>query len=220
MKRTLRILLACTLGCGFHLALLARMVVPLPPAKGLPPHVIPLWNGRDLTGWKTYFTNEVAVGSVWSVRSGVLALSEKPIGYLCTEKTFSNYHLHFEWRWPQANGNSGVFLHLAGNDAIWPRSVECQLKSGSAGELVGQGGVDFPAPLINGKKRAKISNSSERAVGEWNSGDVYCRANSIEVQINGARQNLIGKVSVDSGSIGLQLEGHAIEFRNLWLEQL
>src|SRR5580765_2819424 len=130
-------------------------VIAPPPAGA-----IVLWNGHDLAGWKAVFTNDVALSNLWSARDGVLHLAGKPMGYFRTEKTFSNYLLHVEWRWPQTNGNSGVFVHITGADAIWPVSVECQLKSGSAGEMVGQGGVDFPAPLISGKKRAKITTPS------------------------------------------------------------
>jgi hypothetical protein len=185
-----------------------------------PPHAVQLWNGRNLSGWKFFSTNAVDVKKIWSVTNGVLHLEAKGNGYLRTEKEFSDYHLHVEWRWTQTNANSGVFVHIGGADAIWPRSVECQLKSGSAGELVGQGGVDFPAPTISGKKRAKIKISTENPVGEWNRYDIYCRSNTIEAQVNGARQNLIEKVSAQSGAVGLQLEGYPVEFRSLWLEPL
>src|SRR5206468_1413740 len=115
---------------------------------------------------------------------------------LRSEAVFSNYHLHVEWRWPATNGNSGVFVHINGADTIWPVSVECQLKSGAAGEMVGQGGVDFPAPLINGKKRAKITTPSEKPLGEWNSYDIFCRSNTIETLVNGTAQKRIEDVTV------------------------
>jgi hypothetical protein len=220
MKRAQRILLALALGCGFFQSLFARMAVPPPTAKKLPPHIHQLWNGRDLTGWKTYFSNEVNIAKVWSAKNGVLTLTGEPTGYLRTEKPFSNYHLHFEWRWPQKPGNSGALVHITGGDALWPTSVEYQLRSGIAGEMVSQGAADMAAPLLQGKKRAKISRSSERPAGEWNSGDIYCRGDTIEAQVNGVRQNLVSKVSPTSGAIGLQFEGVPIEFRNLWLEQL
>jgi hypothetical protein len=182
-----------------------------------------LWNGRDLKGWKTYFTNaNVELSQVWSVTNGVLRLSGRPFGYIHTEDMFSNYHLHVEWRWPLdiTNGNSGVFVHFDGVNSIWPVSVECQLKSGSAGEMVGLGNVDFPAPTLTGRKRAKITTSSENHIGEWNVYDIYCRSNTITTDVNGFRKNSIDKVSVSNGGIGLQLEGAPIEFRNIWLEKL
>jgi hypothetical protein len=179
-----------------------------------------IWNGRDLTGWKTFFTNEVNFAELWSATNGVLHLAGKPMGYLRTEKVFADFHLHVEWRWPTevSNNNSGVFVFMNQPEAIWPVSVECQLKNGSAGELVGQGGVDFTAPLINKKKRAKISKPTEHAMGEWNAYDIYCRSNTIETFVNGVHQVFVDTVTVSNGNVGLQLEGFPVEFRNMWLE--
>jgi hypothetical protein len=193
-----------------------------PAIETVPPHnATVLWNGRDLTGWKSFFTNaNVDVSTVWLATNGALRLSGRPFGYLHTQNSFSNYHLHVEWRWPVTNGNSGVFVHFDGVDAIWPVSVECQLGTGSAGELIGLGGVDFPAPTLNNRKRAKIVSSHEKPLGEWNAYDIYCRSNTITVDVNGFRKNTIDNVSVSSGGIGLQLEGQVIEFRNIWLEPI
>jgi glycosyl hydrolase family 28/3-keto-disaccharide hydrolase len=75
-----------------------------------------LWNGSDLAGWKLYLEDAAAdPNSAWSTADGVLRLASKSNGYLRTEKAFSNYHLHVEWRWPRdaaANTNSGVLVHL------------------------------------------------------------------------------------------------------------
>ena len=186
-----------------------------------PPGAAVLWNGKDLTGWASFFTNAQAdMSKVWHAKNGVLWLAGKPLGYLRTDNVYSNYHLHVEWRWPATNGNSGVFVHIHKPDALWPASVECQLKSGAAGEMIGHGGVDFPGPMINGKKRAKITTPSEKAIGEWNAYDIYCRGADIDTTVNGVHQKHIESVSVTSGGIGLQLEGFPVEFRNLWLMPL
>ncbi len=180
-----------------------------------------LWNGHDLTGWTFFFTNsDIVASNIWRAKDGRLQIGCRANGYLRTENTFSNYQLHVEWRWPQTNGNSGVFVHINGADAIWPACVECQLKIGTAGELIGQGGVTFPAPVINGKHRAKIDKSSEVDIGDWNSCDILCRGNSIEVYVNGVRKNRVENVSVTSGRIGLQLEGFPVEFRIIWIKPL
>ena len=190
-----------------------------------PKDSVVLWNGRDLTGWKI-FLNDPAVEprTIWSVTDGVLHLVGKPNGYLHTEQTFSNYRLHVEWRWPAGadpRSNSGVFVHVGGPDAIWPPGVECQLQAGNAGQLVGTG-VDLPgAPVSNKKPRApKLAAASEKPFGEWNTYDIICRGDIIEVSVNGVRQNHVEKVSVKSGGIGLQMEGYPVDFRNLWLQPL
>jgi len=191
-----------------------------------PPERVALWNGRDLTGWRIY-VNDPAVtpASVWRASDGVLHLDTKASGYLRTESTYSNYHLHVEWRWSgpdiPANSNSGVLVHVHGPDAVWPLGFECQLKNGNAGQIVGLG-LDIPdAPLQNNRKRApRLAAPSEQPPGEWNTYEITCRGDSIECSVNGVRQNRVGKLPVDSGAIALQLEGFPIEFRNVWLEEL
>ncbi len=198
-----------------------------PPATGngaAATHVT-LWNGRDLTGWNLFINDpKVDPTGVWSATAGVLHFETKASGYLKTEKTFSNYHLHVEWRWPQdapANTNSGVLVHVHGPDAIWPLCFECQLKTGNAGQVVGMG-LDIPAaPLLNQRKRApKLAASSEKPLGEWNTYEIFCRGDAIECFVNGVRQNSVEKLPVAAGAIALQLEGFPIEFRHVWLETL
>ena len=184
-----------------------------------------LWNGTDLAGW-TVYVNDAAVdpASVWKAADGVLRLATKASGYVKTEKIFSNYHLHVEWRWPKdapANTNSGVLLHLHGPDAVWPLCFECQLKTGNAGQVVGLG-LDIPdAPMQANRKRApKLADSSEKPLGEWNTYEIYARGDTIEVFVNGVRQNRVDKLPARAGNIALQLEGFPVDFRNVWLEAL
>jgi hypothetical protein len=209
-----------------------------------PPSREVLFNGRDLDGWKLYLndtkaddaTTDAKSGAksgsasdatadphaAWSVADGVLRLASKSNGYLRADKTFSNYHLHVEWRWPTdaaANTNSGVLVHLMGSDAIWPSCFECQLKNGNAGQVVGLG-LDIPAaPLVNNRKRApRLADSSERPLGEWNSYDIYARGDFLEAFVNVVRQNRVEQLPATKGSIALQMEGFPIEFRNIWLQ--
>lgn len=80
--------------------------------------------------------------------------------------------------------------------------------------------LDIPdAPLLNKRKRApKLAASSEKPFGEWNAYDIYAHGDFLEVFVNGTRQNRVEKLPVTSGSIGLQMEGFPIEFRNVWLQ--
>ncbi|ATC64315.1 hypothetical protein CMV30_10310 [Nibricoccus aquaticus] len=187
---------------------------------------IDLWNGRDLTGWKIFLTDAtVDPATVWSMHDGALRLDAKKInGYIRTEKSFANYRLHVEWRWDAAateRSNSGVMLHVNGPDLAWPAAFEAQLKTGNAGQVVGMG-LDIPdAPLTNNRKRAeRLAPPSEKPHGEWNSYDIVVRDATIEVSVNGVRQNFVQKLPVTSGNIALQMEGAPIEFRNVWLEPL
>jgi hypothetical protein len=186
---------------------------------------VSLWNGHDLTGWKIHLDDPaIATDRVWSVTDGALRLESKAFGYARTERAFSNYRLHVEWRWARDapdNANSGVMLHLHGPDTIWPLSFEAQLKNGNAGQVVGMG-LDIPdAPLLNNRKRApRLAEPSEKPTGDWNTYEILCRADTIEVFVNGVRQNFVTKLPVSAGAIALQTEGQPIEFREVWLEPL
>jgi hypothetical protein len=198
---------------------------PVPLVAAPPANAEILWDGRDIAGW-TVFLKDPAVDpqSVWSVDGGVLHLTGKPFGYLRTVKTYSNYYLHAEWRYAAdapSNANSGVFIHVHGKDAIWPGGIECQLRAGEAGQLVATD-IDIPsAPMIRNKKRANPTGPhAEKPFGEWNSYDIFCRGDTVEVYVNGVLENRVEQITATGGSIGLQLEGTPVQFRNLWLAPL
>jgi hypothetical protein len=184
-----------------------------------------LWNGRDLKGW-TFYANDPKLDAraAISMRGGVLRFDTPASGYIKTERSYSDYRLHVEWRWPEGsaeNANSGIMLHTHGPDAIWPLSFEAQLKTTNAGQVVGMG-LDIPlAPLLNNRKRApRFVPHSELPIGGWNEYEIYCRGDRIEAYVNGVLQNNVDQLPVQAGQIALQMEGFPIEFRNVWLEPL
>ncbi len=202
-------------------AVRAAPALPAPP----PADAVILWNGRDIDGW-TVFLQDRAVDpkTVWSVTDGVLQFRGQPYGYLRTKRTFSNYKIHAEWRYPEGSpptANSGLFIHVHGADNIWPNGIECQLRSTEAGLLIATN-IDMPsAPMINKKKRAKpIGPMAEKPFGQWNSYDIFCRGDSVEVYVNGVLENHVEHITYSTGSIALQMEGARIQFRNVWLEPL
>jgi hypothetical protein len=216
------------------IAALALLVLPALGAVAAPPVLLltdapvdaeMLWNGHDLAGW-TIFLKDPSVDPkyAWARNEGTLAFTGSPWGYVRTEKTYSNYYLHLEWRFPpdaQPKADSGVFVHVRGADKIWPTGIECQVKGGETGQLVATD-LDIPsAPLVRGKKRANPTGApADKPFGEWNTYDIFCRGATIEVYVNGVRENRVENVSATDGSIALQMEGSPIQFRNLWLEQV
>jgi len=188
----------------------------------VPKERIYLWNGKDFSGWKLFLRDpSVDVSKVWSIRDGVIRCEGKPFGYMRTEADYADYKLHVEWRWPEGRGNSGVFVHMSGEDKIWPKSIECQLFSGSAGDFWVIGGTDFKEHRgKKGRRVPKKHESSEKPLGEWNAYDIICKGDTIRVFVNGVLQNEATEVNVTSGKICLQSEGKPIEFRNIYLDPL
>lgn len=93
-----------------------KRIPPVPPAPDLSKvkfgAPIALFNGKDLSGWKTMGKAE----SAWKVADGIL--SNKPVhvegqhksyANLRTEREFEDFNLKLEFRVPK-NGNSGVYL--------------------------------------------------------------------------------------------------------------
>lgn len=60
--------------------------------------------------------------------------------------------------------------------------------------------------------------SSERPPGEWNTGNIVCQGNSLEVRINGVLQNRVSHCAPASGKIGFQLEGAPFELRRVEIQ--
>jgi hypothetical protein len=192
-----------------------------------------LWNGRDLSGWSVFLQDPKAdPGKAWSVADGALRLAGKPYGYLRSAADYGNFYLHVEWRYPEGsspNSNSGVFVLVHGPDAIWPQGIECQLRAGEAGQMIGTEVVLPGAPFLKAKWRAPFLHPSpERPFGQWNAYDIFCRDQIVEVWVNSVLQNRFTGVTFKSdpklhslrGAILLQLEGAPIEFRNIWLDPL
>lgn len=181
-----------------------------------------LWNGRDFTGWKLFVEDEnVDVGTVWSVREGVIHCAGKPFGYMRTLADYTDYKLHVEWRWAAKPTNSGIFVHMREPDMIWPESIECQLYAGHAGDLITIGDTDFKEREDKSKRVVgKKTESSEKPPGEWNEADILCSGNTVTIFVNGVLQNEATETNVTSGKICLQSEGSPIEFRNVYIKPL
>lgn len=181
-----------------------------------------LWNGQDVSEWVLFLADStVSADTVFQVRNDVIRIGGKPFGYMRTPVEYSDFNLHVEWRWPENEGNSGVFLNITGPDQQWPATIECQLMSGNAGDLVFLGGSDATEHVDKTKWTVpKFHESSENAIGEWNSYDIHSRNDSIIVYVNGILQNTCTNPNPEIGFIGLQSEGAPVEFKNIYLEHV
>jgi len=178
-----------------------------------------LFNGEDFSGWVFVLQDEaVDPATVWSIREGVIHCIGQPYGYMRTETVFADYRLHVEWRWPEVEGNSGIFVHMQEPDQVWPPQIECQLQSGNAGDFVAFQGVSFNE--LERRVVRKREESSENPLGQWNVGEIVCRNDTIRVFINDVLQNEATGTTISSGRIGLQSEGQPIEFRNVYIDAL
>jgi Domain of Unknown Function (DUF1080) len=200
----------------------------------------PLFNGKDLTGWKQFMPDKnVKPEDVWSVTGGVItcAGAKKPNGYIITEKEYGNYVLKVQWRFPAGSpgGNSGVLLHVQQPDKVWPKSVEAQLQSGEAGDFwLIDAKLDIDKERNNprnprnyirigekwvypeGSKTPKAERKNvEKPIGEWNQYEIHCDGGNIKLMVNGQLVNEGKNGELTRGRILLQAEGADIQFRNI-----
>ena len=115
---------------------------------------ISLFNGRDLTGWYTFLQKhgkDRDPDHVIAIEDGAIHLykdaterSEVVMGYIATEKEFGNYHLRFQYRWGTKKfqprfalkRDAGLYYHLNGPDAVWPRGLQYQIQQTDVGDLL------------------------------------------------------------------------------------
>jgi hypothetical protein len=112
----------------------------------------PLFNGKSLDGWYVVIKNaksddpnhlvQIDHGAIHMYKD-VPNASQQPVGYIVTEKEYSNYHLRLEYKWgtkrfaPRANvrRDAGILYHVTGKDGVWPRSIECQIQENDVGDI-------------------------------------------------------------------------------------
>ena len=178
-----------------------------------------LFNGTDLTGWKAVLKateGEVVEEETFSASEGVLHVTGKPFGYLRTEKKYSDYRLHLEWRWAGDEGvDGGVFNRLQDGDKVWPLGVQLQMTPKDMGVLMGGIKIEgLEGPFY--KKDRIVEESPEKPVGEWNEMEFTCKGGEIKAWLNGVLVNEAVCDALD-GYIAIQSEGGAMDFRNIYL---
>ncbi len=175
-----------------------------------------LFNGKDFGKWvvvlkgegdrsRKFFENTIDKQSTFSIQDGLLKTTGEPNGYIRTWDVYDNYVFHVEVRFPQ-RGNSGVLVHIQ-EDAVWPRSIECQLYQMHMGRI-------FP---IQGAylEGGEMIHENAKPVGEWNTYEVYSEEGRLATVLNGTIIGLAAEANPRIGYIALQSEGVPAEFRNI-----
>lgn len=192
------------------------------PGKDVPIKSVPIFNGTDLDGWFPFLPDKGAdTAKTWAVKDGRLTCTGTPAGYIRTTTQHANYTLRVEWRWPGTPGNNGVLVHVQNVDEVWPKSIECQLQHGNAGDFWVIGGAEFAEHEGQLDRRVpKRTATSEKPLGAWNEYLIECRGDTITVWVNGVLQNKANSCSLTQGYIALQSEGAPIEYQNITLTPL
>jgi len=154
---------------------LAPVLLAQRPPKATGKGWVPLFNGKNLDGWKNYGAEK------WTVENGEI-LGEavtKAYGYLGTEKTYKNFEMTGKFK-AEGTGNSGIFYHSTINGVnIQGVQVEVDPQPGMhTGGLYESGGRSWLVwPNPDGEKAMNPT--------AWNEVQFSVRGNHIVTWVNG-----------------------------------
>jgi hypothetical protein len=177
----------------------------------------PLFNGKDLTGWKV-----IGEGK-WAVQEGAVVGEShgKRGGFLVTERTFKEFEVSLQF-FTDTDGNSGLFYHTTfGEDGKFQGGMQVEIDrtinrhTGGLHEPYGRSWVVWPSP----EKEPLVKPD------EWNEMLVKVVANRVITRLNGVEMVDFTdpKPKNSDGVIGVQIHsGHPmkIRFKNIYIRDL
>jgi len=216
--------------CLAPLALVVCALAAAPAADKPPEGFVPLFNGKDLTGWKVLNGKM----DVWGADKDILFVDGRGGGWLMTEKEYGDFEVVLEFKMPKM-GNSGVALRapLMGDPAY--QGMEIQL-------LDDENYKGLKPTQYTGSIYDVVAPSKQvtKPAGEWQKIHIIAKGRQITVELNGTKivdANLDdykdrAKADPDkklaahpglvrtSGHLGLQSHDGRVEFRNLFVKPL
>ena len=188
----------------------------------------PLFNGKDLQGWKVYGGKM----ETWGVDNGVLFTRSKGGGWLLTDKEYSDFELRLEYRFEKPGGNSGVALRAPQTAEVSTKGIEIQLIDDTGYEKVHN--YKLKPTQHTGSIYGVVPPSKlpARGPGEWNKMRIVVKGRRITVELNGETvtdANLEDHkahikehpgIERTKGRLGVQSHDGRVEFRDLLVKPL
>ena len=188
------------------------------PAFAAEPKLTPLFNGKDLTNFKSDGAAEF-----WRVENGVLIGENNAAqkGHmLWTKKEYQDFVIEFDARW-KGTTPRGV------DTGVEMRKPHLQLQLGVSGSLR----VDMTGSFYTGGKPAypeagQAKNAKEllRPEGEWNTFRIQAKGDTFTCWINGKKASeYTDKKFNGAAPLGLQIHGNVVmkcEYRNIRIAEL
>jgi len=203
-----------------------------PAADTVPDGFTPLFNGKDLTGWKVLGGKM----DVWGADKdkNIMYVDGKGGGWLMTEKEYGDFIVQVEFKMPKM-GNSGVALRapLEGDPAY--QGMEIQL-------LDDENYKGLKPTQYTGSIYDVVAPSKQvtKPAGEWQKIQITAKGPKITIELNGTKivdanlEDYKDRVKDDkekklrahpglirtTGHLGLQSHDGRVEFRNLYVKPL
>ncbi len=194
---------------------------------------VPLFNGRDLTGW-----HPINVGpETFTVRDGIIVCTGIPTGLLRTEKQYENFILEIQWRHVQVAGNAGLFVWGDALPAVgspFARGIEVQILDngydakgkdqwytthGDVFPVLGATMTPAGRICINGRRSFPIEDRVKDSP-QWNHYRVEARDGELRLSVNGKEVTVAKDCVPRKGYLCLESEGSEVHFRNIKIIEL
>jgi hypothetical protein len=188
-----------------------------PPEPSITGDRIPLFNGRDLSGWEAFQNGRpVQPGANLIAARGELSCSASTHGRLQTAAVYPGFILRLEYLFPEG----GTVSDLGSGIALIPENLtaafqidgtstvghlEYQLKPGQSGGL----GIAWQPMSL--PRRAE----AERPAGQWNEIEIRYEGPKLTFGLNGTVVNQVGLEQYWPCHIALLAQQSDIRFRNL-----
>ena len=217
---------------------LCLCLLSVPVVADVPAGFTPLFNGKDLTGWKGLVGSpktraamsseelaaqqKVADDSMkahWNVVDDVLVFDGKGDS-LCTAKDYGDFELYVDWKILEG-GDSGLYLRGTPQVQMWDTKFKDYFRHGAEN---GSGS------LWNNQRNPRFPTANaDKPVGEWNTFLIRMVGERVTITLNG--QLIVDNVVLENfwerglpiyprGQIELQNHGNTLYFRNLYIREI
>ena len=192
----------------------------------------PLFNGRDLTGWKFVMGPNCRLppegcakpdpGTTFRVERGELIADGKIQGYAHTEEKYRDFTLRLQFRWVVPSdwtgeedgvpwwGDGGILLFLGDDHVVWPRHMQMQMTVHDMMRPVlidGEGTTNWDSVALD---------SLRPPLRMWNSVEIVSQDGVVTTSLNGIEVASVRDHDFKAaGHIGFESEGSEMHFRNI-----
>lgn len=162
-----------------------------------------------------------ATEPTWTETAGVISCTGNPKGYLYSLKSYSNFSVRLEYRFPETsqkndNPNTGFLFYITGENRIWPKCLEVQGKFAEMAHIKSNS-KEITLEVTDNQVAREMAR---RPVGEWNSIEVISKDGALTSVLNGTPIASCKPSELKDGYFGIQSEGDVVEFRNIRIQKL
>jgi hypothetical protein len=217
-----------------RVAILLAVLAPCWTASGQGPTdkekaegFVPLFNGKDLGGWKQY----AGKPGVWAVAGDTIVCQGRGGGWLGTERDYADFELRLEYRLTP-RGNSGIYLRAPESGHISRVGMEIQILDDHHPDYAK---IDFYQYTGSIYHVVPPTRRAGKPAGQWNTMTIRAQGKRVVVALNGHRivdadlercreDPAVARehpgLARTTGRVGLQSHTDRVEFRNIRIKEL